>query len=105
MARPASVDSAQLQHSSSCSPEDLINNQEENGRQQDEGSMTLPTKLSCDWSLKFGKIASKEEAKRYHGIFKVRNFLYLILKMEIMLKFGGAGLDLISKNFFILNKI
>ncbi|CAK5030367.1 unnamed protein product [Meloidogyne enterolobii] len=70
MARPASVDSAQLQHSSSCSPEDLINNQEENGRQQDEGSMTLPTKLSCDWSLKFGKIASKEEAKRYHGIFK-----------------------------------
>lgn len=70
IARPASVDSAQLQHSSSCSPEDLINNQEENSRQQDEGSMTLPTKLSCDWSLKFGKITSKEEAKQYHGIFK-----------------------------------
>jgi hypothetical protein len=71
IARPASVDSAQLQHSSSCSPEDLINNQEENSRQQiDEGSMTLQTKLSCDWTLKFGKITSREEAKRYHGIFK-----------------------------------
>ncbi|KAF7640364.1 Occludin_ELL domain-containing protein [Meloidogyne graminicola] len=70
IARPASVDSAQLQHSSSCSPEDLINNQEDSNRQHEEGSMTLPTKPSCDWAHKFGKITNRDEAKRYHGIFK-----------------------------------
>lgn len=42
--------------------------------------MTLPTKPSCDWAHKFGKITNRDEAKRYHGIFKV--FLFEFLKLR-----------------------
>ncbi|KAI3415763.1 hypothetical protein GPALN_005347 [Globodera pallida] len=57
LVRPASVDST-LQHSSSCSPEDSV------------GSMTIPTKPSRDWSQEFGVLANKDDAERYHSIFK-----------------------------------
>ena len=62
MARPASVDSSLLQHSSSCSPDEAT--------PEEHGSMTIPMKPTRDWSLEFGKIGTHEEAKRYHGIFK-----------------------------------
>lgn len=72
MTCPASVDSTQLQHSSSCSPEDTVLGPEEQHLQQKQqiGSITLSVKPSEDWSRQFGKIETSADAKRYLNIFK-----------------------------------